>query len=93
MQSKLSQVPKQEREFRIIDRQQKVKEALYLFLLQKREETNITLAATEVTAKVVDAAIEPTKQVAPKSSIVLLGAFIIGCLIPFVIIYVQNLMI
>lgn len=92
MQSKLSEVPKQEREFRIIDRQQKVKEALYLFLLQKREETNITLAATELTAKVIDAAIVPTKQVAPKSSIVLLGALIMGCLIPFVIIYLQHLL-
>jgi len=92
MQSKLSEVPKQEREFRIIDRQQKVKEALYLFLLQKREETNISLAATELTAKVIDTAIVPIKHVAPKSSIILLGAFIIGCLIPFVVIYLQYLL-
>lgn len=92
MQSKLAEVPKQEREFRIIDRQQKIKEALYLFLLQKREETNITLAATESTAKVIDDAIMPTTPVAPKSSIVLLGAFIIGCLIPFVIIYLRYLL-
>ena len=91
MQAKLAQVPRQEREFRIIDRQQKVKEALYLFLLQKREETNITLAATELNAKVIDKAIVPTKHISPKSSIILLGAFIMGILIPFVIIYLTYL--
>lgn len=92
MQSKLSQVPRQEREFRIIDRQQKVKEALYLFLLQKREETNITLAATELNAKVIDEAVVPSNPVSPKSIIILLAAIVLGTLIPFVIIYITNLL-
>lgn len=92
LQSKLNQVPKQEREFRVIDRQQKVKEALYLFLLQKREETNITLAATENNAKIIDKAIPTKNPVSPKSMIVLLAAFILGILIPFAILYIKYLL-
>ncbi|RRA90827.1 GumC family protein [Paenimyroides viscosum] len=92
MQSKLSQVPRQEREFRIIDRQQKVKEALYLFLLQKREETNITLAATDLNAKVIDKAIATDKPVAPKTMIILLAALVLGAIIPFIVIYITNLL-
>lgn len=92
MQAKLSQVPRQEKEFRIIDRQQKVKEALYLFLLQKREETNITLAATDMNAKVIDKAIVTDKPVAPKTMIILLAALVLGAIIPFIVIYVTNLL-
>src|SRR5690554_532657 len=92
MQSKLAQVPRQEREFRMIDRQQKVKEALYLFLLQKREETNITLAATDTNAKVIDKAITNNKPVAPKTMIIFLAALILGALVQFIVIYIINLL-
>ncbi|HLW62224.1 MAG TPA: polysaccharide biosynthesis tyrosine autokinase [Flavobacterium sp.] len=90
--TQIAQTPKKEREFRIIDRQQKVKEALYLYLLQKREETNITMAATELNAKVIDVAIPSTKAVSPKKPIILLAALILGLLIPFVVIYLINLL-
>lgn len=90
--TKIAQTPRQEREFRIIDRQQKVKEALYLYLLQKREETNITMAATELNAKVIDVAIPVTEAVSPKKMIILLAAVILGLLIPFIVIYVINLL-
>ncbi len=92
LRSKLAQVPRQEREFRIIDRQQKVKEAIYLYLFQKREETAIALAATDLNAKVIDSARSSDKPVSPKTTIVLLAALILGSLIPFAIIYLQNLL-
>ena len=92
LRSKLSQVPRQEREFRIIDRQQKVKEAIYLYLFQKREETAITLAATDLNAKVIDTAKSSDKPVSPKKMIVLLAALVLGGLIPFAIIYLRLLL-
>lgn len=87
-----SQVPRLEREFRIIDRQQKVKEALYLYLLEKREETALTLAATEQSAKVIDAGLSSEVPVSPKRSIIYLGAFIVGLVIPFGVIYMRDLL-
>lgn len=89
---KKAQVPRLEREFRIIDRQQKVKEALYLYLLQKREETALTLAATEQSAKVIDAGLSSEVPVSPKKMLIYLGALIAGLFIPFGIIYVMDLL-
>lgn len=92
IQSKLNKVPTQEREFRIIERQQKVKEALYLFLLQKREENNISLAVVEDNAKIVDKAIPSDYPISPKKAIVILAGLILGLIIPFAIIYLKNLL-
>lgn len=90
--NKKARVPRLEREFRIIDRQQKVKEALYLYLLQKREETALTLAATEQSAKVIDSSYFSGIPVSPKKSMIYLIALVIGLAIPAAIIYLQELL-
>lgn len=88
---RMSRIPTQEREFRILDRQQKIKETLYLYLLQKREETAISLAVTAPISKLVDAAFSSPSPVSPQRNVIYLIALAMGILIPFSVIYILNL--
>lgn len=85
-------IPRQEREFRDLIRQQGIKESLYLYLLQKQEETQISLAVTASSSRVIDSAYGSKTPVSPKKKIVLLAGLLLGLIIPFMIIYIRELL-
>lgn len=89
---KLKDLPKKEKQLRAIRRQQEIKERLYLFLLQRREEAALSYAITAPTVKIVDYAYTNQQPVAPKKRIVLLAALVLGLLIPFGIVYLIFLL-
>lgn len=90
--SKIKKVPTQERQYIEIKRQQEIKQNLYLFLLQKREENALTLASAIPTAKTLDAAYSSVVPVAPKMMIIFAITLLLGLFIPVGIIYVLELM-
>lgn len=85
----VSNLPEKEKILRAIERNQQIKEALYLFLLQKREEAEVSYAVTEPSVKVVEYAISNNIPVAPKSYIIYLGALLLGLLLPFGVLYLM----
>lgn len=90
--TRLKKVPTQERGLLEIKRQQAIKENLYLYLLQKREETALSLVATDANSKVVDAPKSSRKAIKPKKSIVLLGGMFAGLFIPFLFVLGKDLL-
>ena len=85
--SEVSRLPEKEKLLRAIERQQKIKESLYLLLLQKREEAAINLAITEPSVKVVENALSGSLPISPKRKVFYAGALLAGLLIPFGILY------
>ncbi|WP_274476569.1 GumC family protein [Mangrovimonas aestuarii] len=90
--SQIYSAPKKERQFRDIKRQQDIKEALYLYLLQKREESAIKLGVSAPNAKIVDQAYASSEPVTPKKMIVLLSSFLLGLSVPVGFIYLKNIL-
>ncbi len=90
--SRIASVPKNEREFKDIVRQQETKNALYLFLLQKREESILSNAVSVDKAKIIDNGYSSGIPVSPNKMLTFLGAIILGFIIPFLIFYIKDLL-
>jgi len=87
-ESSIRNIPGQERQFVGKKRQQSIKENLYVYLLQKREEVSLSYASTLADARIVDKA-NIEEIVWPKTSLILVIALLCGFGIPFLLILIR----
>lgn len=88
--SQIASNPNQAKYLQTVGRQQKVKEALYLFLLQKREENELSKAFTAYNTRVITPPTGSDVPVSPVRRNIMLVAFALGFLVPVVIIFVHE---
>ena len=91
-QARVSDIPLQAGQLLSDERQQKVKEALYLFLLQKREENELSQAFTAYATRVVASPSGPAAPIAPNKKMILLVALLLGLAIPFAWFYLKEIL-
>lgn len=91
-EGKLGNIPTQEREFLNLKRQQEVKQQLYLFLLQRREETAMLLANAVPKGEIIDAAYTLTEPVGMNKKLIVLIALLFGLCIPPVCLYIKKIL-
>ena len=87
----LGKVPTQEREARELYRQQGIQNTLYTFLLQKREENSLVLAATTPKGKIVDHAYAQNTPISPNFMVTLAMALMAGLMLPLLLVYLKDL--
>lgn len=85
---KIAQSPSQAKYLTAIGRQQKVKETLYLYLLQKREENELSQAFTAYNTRIITPPMGKSAPVSPQKLKILMIAFFLGLLLPLFTIYI-----
>jgi tyrosine-protein kinase Etk/Wzc len=88
--SNIEKVPTIERGLGQISRQQELKQSLYLYLLQKREEAGLTLAASVSASRIIDPPTASSEPVTPVRSTVFLVALLLGLGLPAAFIYAKD---
>lgn len=88
--ARIAASPTQAKYLLSVERQQKVKESLYLFLLQKREENELSQAFTAYNTRIITPPLGQMKPAAPVQRNILLVALAIGILLPALIIFIRE---
>jgi capsular exopolysaccharide synthesis family protein len=90
--SYLSRIPEKQRRQLEIERQQKVKESLYLYLLQRKEEISITTKSTSPSYEKLNPATGSLNPVEPNAAKIRTFSILIGLLLPIGFIYIRDLL-
>lgn len=85
--SKIAANPTQAKYLLSVERQQSVKEALYIYLLQKREENELSQAFTAYNTQIIDEPFGSPNPTSPSKAKLLLLGLLLGLMIPFGVIY------
>jgi len=89
---KISSTPNQQKYLLSVERQQKVKESLYLFLLQKREENDLSQAFTAYNTSTIGEPDGLSVPTFPSRTNIMLIAFALGLAIPAVILILREML-
>ncbi len=89
--NKIADLPTRQKQLASIERQQKIKEELYLYLLNKKEENELQQTIAESNCKIVDSADGPSYPVSPDKLQVIIICFIVGLLVPSALLYLRSL--
>ena len=87
---KLATAPQQVKKLLSVGRQQKVKEALYIYLLQKREENELSKTYTAWNTRIIQPPVGSDHPTAPRRSMILLIAIVAGACIPIGILFLRE---
>jgi tyrosine-protein kinase Etk/Wzc len=90
-EAKIRTVPVIETGIQQRDRDQLVKQNLFQYLLQKREETSLSLLATQPDASIIDSPNYDPNATKPKPMLIYLCAIIFGGLVPVVLLFVKEI--
>lgn len=89
-EDQIAKNPSQAKDLLVYERLQKVQENLYLYLLQKREENELSQAFSAYNTRVVNPPFGSPAPVSPQSSKILMIAFLLGLIIPAGVIYLLD---
>ncbi len=88
--SKIASNPEQAKYLLSIERQQKVKESLYMYLLQKREATELSQAFSSYNTRIVSMPGGSSLPTFPDNKGILIKAFLIALFLPLTIIFLRE---
>jgi len=91
-ESQISGVPQVEKNYLKLARKQQIKQELYIFLMQKAEETNISKTANISIAKTIDPPKSDVSPISPKKNTIYLIGFVVGLIFPIALIFGQELL-
>lgn len=90
--SRIASSSGQQMELLSIERQQKVKESLYIYLLQKREENEIASLVNVANTRLIMSPTGSPNPVSPNKLMILLVALVLGAGIPFAVVFLSRMM-
>lgn len=91
LSARLDGLPTIERQYIEMKRQQKIKETMYLFLMQRLQENILVSSPDEQAARIIDPAYCSSKAVYPRKSITLLVALLVAFILSVTVISVRLL--
>jgi len=91
-EGQIKQVPKTERNYLNLARQQQIKQELYIFLMQKSEETAISKTSNIANSRTIDPPEADGIPISPKSKVIYILGILMGVILPFGVLYLMEML-